>query len=197
MKKLEMITDEALVAACRKNDREAWGELYNRYYNKVFHKCLSFVKNHDEAFDLAEEALLKAFSHLNGFRGDASFSTWLFTITHRHCLEALRKNNKRLSESHDLEEEIRSQADPEREASFNEGDPKALMLTLIDVLPGNEKQLLLLKYSQGESIEALQEKFNLSQSAIKMRLKRTKEKLNHLYVIATAFGLAEALSQLG
>ena len=52
-------TDEQLVDAIRKDDRQALGELYNRYYKKVFGKCFSFSRNQAEAFDLAQESLMK------------------------------------------------------------------------------------------------------------------------------------------
>ena len=59
------LSDEALVKAIRQDNREALGELYNRYYKKVFSKCYSFTKNQEEAFDLAQESLMKAFDHIH------------------------------------------------------------------------------------------------------------------------------------
>ena len=70
------------------------------------------------------------------------------------------------------------------------------MFTLINKLPETEKELLLMKYSKGESIDSLQAMYHISSSAVKMRLKRSKEKLNQLYMVATSTGLAEALSRL-
>ncbi len=69
-----------------------------------------------------------------------------------------------------------------------------MMFSLINNLPEAERKLLLLKYSEGESIESLQEMFQLSASAIKMRLKRSKDKLNELYALASSAGLAAALA---
>lgn len=73
---------------------------------------------------------------------------------------------------------------------------EAMMFSLINNLPEAERKLLLLKYSEGESIESLQEMFQLSASAIKMRLKRSKDKLNELYALASSAGLAAALATL-
>ena len=61
------VTDEALVAAIRHDDRKALGELYNRYYKKVFNKCFSFTRKQEEAFDLAQESLIKAFDNIHSF----------------------------------------------------------------------------------------------------------------------------------
>jgi RNA polymerase sigma-70 factor (ECF subfamily) len=189
-------SDEELITAILANDTDALGELYNRYYKKVFQKCLSLVKDPDEAFDLAQEALLKAFDHLKNFRKDSSFSTWLYIIAHRHCLLALRKKNKNGVQSTEaLDEEADRLAENSDEVE-RRIESETIMFSLINQLPEADKELLFLKYREGESIESLQEKLQLSTSAIKMRLKRSKEKLNNVYVVALSVGLAEALAML-
>ena len=198
MKNFEKITDEELIKGVLNSDHDAQGELYSRYYKKVFQKCFSIVKDHDEAFDLAQEALLKAFDKLKSFRGESSFSTWLYIITHRYCLEALRKRKKQIVINSNVssEEEMLNLMEINDE-SIDRSEMEKIMFILIDKLPETEKELLLLKYSEGESIDSLQSMLHISSSAVKMRLKRSKEKLNQLYMLATSIGLTEALSQLG
>ncbi|MBY0433651.1 MAG: RNA polymerase sigma factor [Cyclobacteriaceae bacterium] len=196
---LSTASDEELVNAIRKDDRHALGELYNRYYKKVFHKSYSFTKNQEEAFDLAQEALMKAFDNLHSFKGESSFSTWLYTITHRHCLAALKKNGRHQFQA--LEENVTSEDDtydlsPVAEESSDRSEQELIMYSLINALPEKERNLLNLKYLQGESIEALQTQLNVSASAIKMRLKRTREKLNMLYALAMTYGLDQVLEQI-
>ncbi len=189
------ISDEQLILSIKGGNREAFGELYNRYYKKVYHKCLSFTKNPDEAFDYAQESLMKAFDHLETFRGHASFSTWLYTITHHHCLAGLKKNS-RLSTTALNEQFIeadRNQTSITLEETSQRTEQETIMFKLIDRLPENEKQLLTLKYQEGESIENLQEKMGLNSSAVKMRLKRSKEKLNALYMLALTYGVEQVL----
>ncbi|HEX5171861.1 MAG TPA: sigma-70 family RNA polymerase sigma factor [Cyclobacteriaceae bacterium] len=194
MKNYEKLGDQDLITLILEKDSLATGELYKRYYKKVYQKCLSLVRDPDEAFDLAEESLMRAFEKLDTFKGDSSFSTWLYVITHRHCLGFLRKA------SHGRPSiDGASQKEEYEEVNLNEVDsvdPHAIMLTLINEMPQKEKALLLLKYYEGESIESLQHHLNLSASAIKMRLKRSKEKLNYLYSIAVSSGLASALALL-
>jgi len=195
MKTFEKKSDEELISTILQGEADAFGELYDRYYKKVYQKCVALVKDHDEAFDLAEEALIKALNNLKNFRGDASFSTWLYIITHRHCLEFLRKKSKQRFIPLNTEQGDYCLTDT-GDDSADQGESEKIIMALVDKLPQAEKKLLLLKYSQGESIEALQFMFHLSASAVKMRLKRSKERLNQLYLIATTLGLAEALSQL-
>ncbi len=193
------VTDEELVIAIRVNDRKALGELYNRYYKKVFNKCFSFTKKQEEAFDLAQESLMKAFDNIHSFKGESSFSTWLYTITHRHCLAAIKKNGR--FQFHRLEENILSDEDkndptPASEESSERAEQELIMYSLIKALPEKERDLLNLKYLQGESIENLQTQLNISASAVKMRLKRTREKLNTLYGLALTYGLEQVLEQI-
>ena len=192
-------SDEELVHAIRQNDRKALGELYNRFYKKVFSKCFSLCKKQDEAFDLAQESLMKAFDNIHSFKGESTFSTWLYTITHRHCLAALKKNGR--FQFHPLENN--SWCDEEstnRNVAVEETNEKAeqelIMYSLISALPQKERDLLKLKYLQGESIENLQVSLKISGSAIKMRLKRTREKLNALYALALINGLEQVLEQI-
>ncbi len=197
MKNFEKHTDEELIKEVLNSDHDAQGELYSRYYKKVLQKCLSIVKDHDEAFDLAQEAIMKAFDKLASFRGESSFSTWLYIITHRYCLEALRKRSKRVVVNSDSALEGAASHLSETSDNLNDrNEMENIMFTLINKLPETEKELLVMKYSKGESIDSLQAMYHISSSAVKMRLKRSKEKLNQLYMVATSIGLAEALSQL-
>ncbi|MBS1544044.1 MAG: RNA polymerase sigma factor [Bacteroidetes bacterium] len=196
---LAAASDDQLVAAIRVDDRQALGELYNRYYKKVFHKCFSFTRKEEEAFDLAQESLMKAFDNIHSFKGEASFSTWLYTITHRHCLASLKKKGKfqfqTLEDNFSGEEET-EMASPVFEDDQVRTEQEMIMYALINALPSKEKDLLILKYLQGESIETLQEQYQISSSAVKMRLKRSREKLNALYALALTYGLDQVLAQV-
>jgi RNA polymerase sigma factor (sigma-70 family) len=200
IKNLSTATDEALVSAIREGDRHALGELYNRYYKKVFHKCFSFTKDQAEAFDLAQESLMKAFDNIHSFKGESSFSTWLYTITHRHCLAALKKSGRfqfsSIEENFMTDEPYGQDTSPVSEETSERAEQELIMYSLFNALPERERSLLNLKYLHGESIENLQTQLNISGSAVKMRLKRTREKLNTLYALALTVGLEQVLEQI-
>ncbi|HEY9049116.1 MAG TPA: RNA polymerase sigma factor [Ohtaekwangia sp.] len=196
MKNFSHFSDEQLISYTLQNDNAALGELYNRYFKKVYQKCLSILKEEDIAFDVAQDSIMKAFDKLDTFKGDAQFSTWLYIIIHRDCLAYLRKKNKTNLVS--LEENT---GDDENESSSfalmpetDKNDQESIMFALIDHLPQEEKSLLLQKYQQGKSIEDLQADYHLTSSAVKMRLKRSKDKVNQLYWVALASGLSTALA---
>jgi RNA polymerase sigma-70 factor (ECF subfamily) len=180
--------DEYWIEQYRLGNPEGMGILYQRYFPKVYNKCLSLCKDADQAFDLAQDILLKAFDRLHTFCGKSAFATWLYALTYNHYLEFFRKSKRlvvsRLQEYDPIDEQ-------DWDADFLEAGDKDSnqlnMLTLLNKLPDEEKTMLLLKYRDGESIEQLKAQFNLSAGAIKMRLKRARAKLNQLYSVSLAW----------
>ncbi len=178
--------DEYWIEQYRRGNREGMSVLYQRYFPKVYHKCLSLCRDADQAFDLAQDILLKAFDRLHTFCGKASFSTWLYTLTYNHYRDVYRKA-KRLPVSRLGAYGPDDAPDAETVAETGESErTEATMLALLNKLPDAEKTLLLLKYRDGESIEHLRGQLRLSTGAIKMRLKRARTKLNQLYARAVA-----------
>ena len=72
--------DLELVAACRKGDVEAFGVLVARYQKKAFNIVFRMLGDYEDAADVVQEAFLSAFRSIKKFRGDARFSTWLYSI---------------------------------------------------------------------------------------------------------------------
>jgi RNA polymerase sigma factor (sigma-70 family) len=66
-------------------------ELFRRYSVRVAKWCWRFTGDREEALDLSQEVLMKAYRHLGSFRSDAKFSTWLYSITRNHCLNHIRQ----------------------------------------------------------------------------------------------------------
>ncbi len=84
-------SDAALVSSARTGGFDAFEELVRRYRNDVFRLCYHFIGNREEAWDLSQEAFIKAYSALARFRGEASFKTWLLRIAANQCRDFLKK----------------------------------------------------------------------------------------------------------
>jgi len=78
--------DRETVAACQRGDRQAFDRLVGKYQRDVYRLCYRYVNNHQDANDMAQEVFLKAYRALGRFRGDSSFSTWLYRIAVNTCL---------------------------------------------------------------------------------------------------------------
>lgn len=73
-------SDDALVAAARAGDTEAFDVLVTRHRRAVYQVCYRFVHHHDDAADLTQDTFVRAWKALGAFRGQARFSTWLYRI---------------------------------------------------------------------------------------------------------------------
>ena len=94
----EELSDEALIAQARveadKGAAEQYlNELFRRHHVKVARWCFSVTGDRESAADLAQEICVKAYQNLAYFKGQSKFSTWLYSITRNHCLNALRSRS--------------------------------------------------------------------------------------------------------
>ena len=179
------VTDEQLIQFYGAGDNTSLGVLYNRYYKKVFNKCLSFLKTPEEAFDAAQDVLLKSFEKIDLFKGKSSFSTWLYSITNNHCLELLRKKNRVHHIDVDDTWDIIDQEYDEEEIEQKERDLNSIR-AFVEKLPISDRDLVVFRYEKNYSIKDLQAYFGLTASAVKMRLKRARKKLELLFLESRA-----------
>jgi RNA polymerase sigma-70 factor (ECF subfamily) len=84
------VTDADLVARARQGDAAAFGELIDRHRTSVYRAAMAALGSHADAEDAAQEAFLAAYRRLDSFRGDASFKTWLLTITWHQAINRRR-----------------------------------------------------------------------------------------------------------
>ena len=86
--------DEVLVDRSKKGDLDAFEELVRRYEGKVYGMAYRFMGNHADAGDLAQEGFIRLYQALPGFRGDSSFSTWMYRIVANACRDELRRRQR-------------------------------------------------------------------------------------------------------
>ena len=176
------LSDEQIVREYLKGDNNSLGILYNRYYSKVYHKCLSFSRNPDYAFDLAQDVLMKAFSKMESFKGSSKFSTWLFAITSNHCISQTAKSKYEcsLNAGSDCNIIVDDIDEEELEARNNREEMELKIDRYLLLLAANDRKMLDLKYRLDYSIKDLQREFKLSASAVKMRLLRARNKIGQI-----------------
>lgn len=183
MKDLKQYSDEELALFLKSSgEHRYFSELTKRHEKSILKKCKSYVRQEDVSQDLMQEILIKIFLRISDFRSEARFSTWLFTIIHSTCIDYLRKNKKNVHQvlSEKLSDELGELVDTE-ETLAPEISEKILYDLLAQMSP-EEKMLLLLKYKEKHPIRDIQQTLLLSESAVKMRLKRAREKINKLYL---------------
>src|ERR1700757_750551 len=86
--------DDLLVSAARAGDRSAFVELYERHSRKVLPKIYRITKNHEDAEDAFQDAVMRAFVHIKNFEGRSHFTSWLTRIATNSALMVLRKRRE-------------------------------------------------------------------------------------------------------
>jgi RNA polymerase sigma-70 factor (ECF subfamily) len=89
------IDDHELVGRCQRGDLDAYEVLVGRYRNKVYGFAFSMLRNEQDATDLCQEAFVRGWQAIHGFRKDASFYTWIYRITTNLAIDFTRRRNRR------------------------------------------------------------------------------------------------------
>jgi len=176
---INKLTDEELVSEIKKtNNSNLFAILYDRYAGLVFNKCIGFVKSKVIAEDLTHDIFIKLFVKLRTFKGDSKFSTWLYSFTYNFCVNYVQRDKYRNKEK--VDDEVVS-ANSSFEDSVSDEDifqlkAEKLQEALAIIDPGH-KMILLMKYQDELSIKEITRALDIGESAVKMRLKRAKEKV--------------------
>lgn len=178
------LIDEQLVALFIETQKNLYFEqLYDRYSDKVYRKCLSFVKDDAKAEDFTHDIFLKLVLNLCSYKATAKFSTWLYSITYNYCIDQTRISKKYsevgLDENFDL-------SDDNDDSEIAELEAQQLNMAMKQILP-EEKSILMMKYQDDMTIKEISDSLNISESAVKMRLLRAKEKLRKVYLESVLF----------
>ena len=182
LKNINTPSDEDLVNAIVKtNDTLLFETLYDRYAVLVYNKCFGFAKNEDEAKDLTQDVFLKLFVKLASFKGHSKFSTWLYAFTYNHCVNYVTRNTAKKFEKQSVDyKDIENLSYEEDDTSFLDMKVEKLKAAL-ELISPEEKMILLLKYQDFLSIKDIESVLGIGESAVKMRIKRAKDKLITVY----------------
>ena len=178
------LSDEELVKTIvSSNDTLLFEILYDRYAKMVYNKCRGFSKRDDEAEDLAQDIFLKLFVKLKTFKGNSKFSTWLYAFTYNHCVNYVNRNTAKKIEKQSVD--ATHIEDSGYSIEDNDNDINQLKVDklkeALELITPEEKMILLLKYQDYLSIKELTDILDIGESAVKMRIKRAKEKLINVY----------------
>jgi RNA polymerase sigma-70 factor (ECF subfamily) len=179
--------DEILVErACnaRPGDVRAFEELVRRHQAKVQTNCRYLSGNQEDALDLAQEVMVKAYFNLKRFEGRSSFATWIGRIKVNHCLNHLRRERGRAFvdlEEPGLEADAAMHSRVKADAAALAGDAKQLIARILEEMPETLRVPLILRDMDGLSYQEVADRLELGQSAVKMRIKRAREMFRAAY----------------
>jgi RNA polymerase sigma-70 factor, ECF subfamily len=177
--------DEALVRRVLAGDAAAFRIIMQRHNRRLYRITRSILRNDSEAEDAVQEAYIKAFTHLNGFRAEASLSTWLSRIAMNEALERLRRErpmserqsvNASATEAQILKfPHAAASADPER--GMAQREIIELVERAADQLPEIFRIVFVMRLIEGMSVEETAALLDLEPKTVKTRLHRARKLL--------------------
>jgi RNA polymerase sigma-70 factor (ECF subfamily) len=176
--------ERALVQRAQKGDERAFEQLVRQHQQRVFGLVARILHRQDDVEDIAQQVFLKVYLSLGRFDQRAAFSTWLYKIAVNECWDHLRKKKVRplLYES-DLSEEQVSQLDGiasrgrTTEGFDQQAEARDTLNRVLEILPEQDRELLLLKEVEGFSVQELAEILGLNVNTVKVRLFRARGKI--------------------
>jgi len=173
--------EEAIELYLETQNSKYFNILYDRYSPKVFGKCFSLLKSETKAQDAAQEIFVKVLLNLSKFSGKSKFSTWLYSITYNFCIDMIRKNKKSIGVLVDDINAFGDEVIDEIEDSEIMETNVLRLKVVLNKIPADDKAILLMKYQDEFSIKDICGILNKSESAVKMKIKRAKEKFVKTY----------------
>lgn len=173
-----MIPDEKLlIERASQGDKAAFTALVRQYQNRIFAFIMRMTANRESALDLTQDTFLAAFQNLAGFRKEALFSTWLFTIAANKTRNYLRRSSREMEmpEGYDVVSH-----DTRPDIDFEKKQTQELLLAAVAGLPVKQRAVFNLRYFeqlkfheiariQGTSVSAV--KTNFAEALVKLKKK--------------------------
>jgi RNA polymerase sigma-70 factor (ECF subfamily) len=186
----DVLSDIERVRRCQAGDTRAFDALVTKYRGKVYAMSYHLVQNETEAWDLSQEAFIKAWRALPNFKGDAAFYTWLFRIAHNVAYDWLRKKRVR-AEGNEFDD---SRADhgvaagaetvprgvPAPDTAMKQAELGQRIRGAIQQLSPDHQQAILLREVEGCSYEEIAAAMHCSVGTVMSRLFYARKKLQEL-----------------
>lgn len=143
------LSESDILKHVQKGDREAYQEIVVRHMHMAYYVALAFVHNHQDALDLSQEAFIRAFRKIKKFDTKRPFSPWFYRILKNLCIDHY-KHRRRLNEV--PLENVRV-----LEVEHEDREMKKALWKGIDELPGEQKEIIVLRYFQQLSYQEIAE----------------------------------------
>jgi len=175
-----------LVKKAQRGDKAAFDRLITMFRQHVINLCRRYMRNNEEACDMAQEVFCAAYTALKNFEHKSKFSTWLYRITVNLCINRLDNLKRRKyfetgsihadsetdKQEYDLPDRARRQ-DEEYEA----GETRRMIMDALESFPQDEKSVIILRDMQEFEYEEISGILGIPLGSVKSKLSRAREKL--------------------
>ena len=179
----EELTREAMRAG--EGDLHAFEQLVEQHKSHIVADCRYMTRDASSAEDLAQDIFVKAFFGLRSFEGRSSFRHWLQRIKVHHCLNHIKKQERKKQVALDdlREEPGQFHVQPAAHKDLEAMDDRQRIARILDSLPSTLRVHLVMRDMDGLSYEEIASELGIGLSAVKMRIKRAREEFRRRYVV--------------
>lgn len=181
------MTEQELVLRAKAGDDEAFAQLMQDNEKRIYNLTLRMTGNPDDAMDLAQEAFLNAWRGLKFFKGDSTFSTWVYRLASNACIDHLRRKKRRqdidlpmpMDEEDDRPPDIPDDRfQPERELERQE--LRNAVCSGLEQLSDEHRQVLVMREINGLSYQEIADVLDLEAGTVKSRIARARNSLRKI-----------------
>ncbi len=178
------LTDEQLVTRIRAQDQEALAQLYARYGTPAFSLAMRTLQNTPLAEEAVQDAFMKVWRNPAAWDSrKGKFSSWLLTVTRYTAIDLLRSEKRQATTNADSIEDVQIASDLGRPDDPLLRDGR-LLRSLIEQLPPEQSQVVMLGFFYGYTHSDLAEKLNLPLGTVKTRVRLGLKKLRGMWITA-------------
>ncbi len=180
-----MNEEQVWLEQARKGDKAAFGNLIEAYQGPVYNLAYRMLNNSGEAEEAAQEAFIRAYTKLDTYNPAHKFSTWMLSITSNYCIDLIRKRRALLlsiDEPLPPHPALHSDNNKGPEAQMVHTEQKEMVQALLQEIPEDYRQAVVLRYWYDLSYEEIAEMMDTTVSAIKSRLFRARRQLAEAHV---------------
>jgi RNA polymerase sigma-70 factor (ECF subfamily) len=172
--------DRRLLEQCRKGDRYAFETLFRKYQTYVYNISLGMLCNSEDAADVTQETFLRLHRSLDSFRGDASFSTWLYRVAVNLCITELRRRGRSRFQfledvQHDEDATVLEEIGPSPDEAIQLAEERRIVQQVLRMLPPDYRAVMVLRHFQQLAYEEIADVLGLTLSQVKTRLFRARK----------------------
>lgn len=191
------IQEQNWIKSAQNGDQDAFEQLVRRYEKRVFALTLRMCRNSEDAAEAAQEAFLAAWQGLAFFRGDASFSTWLYRLTSNACVDLMRREGRHWDAAGPSLDDGELNLDiPDRTASPQEAAERSELRAQIEeglrALSPEYREVLVLREMHQLSYEEIGAALSLDLGTVKSRISRGRKQLRNFLLKSGNFSAAPA-----
>ncbi|GAB1475268.1 sigma-70 family RNA polymerase sigma factor [Bacillota bacterium] len=180
----DAFNEQALIEKARSGDEASFELLINSCKTKTYNTALRYLRNEEDAMDAFQESLIKVFRHLDKFKGDCKFDTWVYRIVVNTCNDLLRKNKNQKTnvslyyegENGEAEIEIPDNS-PTPSEQYDSKLRASCLLDCLEEISAEHKEIIILRDIQGFSYEEISEIQRCSMGTVKSRINRARQRL--------------------